>query len=385
MKHIGKMTWTLLRFENKSKQHIRQFCALSIAKGMTLNVKNKLLFIIFFLAALSVVMFSSLNIKDRSIREVYEDLTFMRISLEARQYISQIEYDIKYGKQLDNFYDMQGTLKGIQSCSSYIEGVYIVSASAKLLYQSGLIEGINLTIPKEQINPAEGLYIMEEDVSHYYLTDPIRDGGGKIVGYLIICLDKSAVSNAVSDYNFQNKVQTAIISLEIFGITLFVLSRMQPNKKNQVALKLMLVLSIMVTGAAVLDSGLILARFYQVVNDATHQSADKMAQSLQSEVDSIISKGISADRIYDLNGWLAKNSSELTIINSLTLDRNEKISATVSQVYINGLFKKFLLRISLLLFVCALAGFLACRTLIVLTRLKANGRKSAISKGVVNV
>jgi hypothetical protein len=347
--------------------------------------KNKLLFIMLCLAALLVVMFSSLNIKDRSIREVYEDLTFMRIALEARQYISQVEYDIKYGRQLDNFYDMQETLKGVQSCSSYMEGAYIVSASAKLLYQSGLNEGISLNIPKDQVYPSGKLFIMEEGVGHYYLTNPIKDGSGKIVGYLIMCIGKNAVSNAVSDYNLQNKVQTAIIVLEIFGIYLFILSRIKSNKKNQVALKLMLVLSITVTVAAALDTGMVLARFYQVANDAAHQSADKMAQSLQSEVDSVIAKGVSADRIYDLNGWLAKNSSELTIVTSLTLDRNQKISATVSQAYINSFFNKFLLRISLLLLACALSGFAACRIVIWLSRPKANNREPAIGKGVVNV
>ncbi|KUO71037.1 MAG: hypothetical protein APF81_15310 [Desulfosporosinus sp. BRH_c37] len=348
-------------------------------------VKNKLLFIVLLLVALLAVMFSSLNIKDRSIREVYEDLTFMRISLEARQYISQVEYDIKYGRQLDNFYDMQETLKGVQSCSSYMEGAYIVSASAKLLYQSGLKEGISLNIPKDQEYSTGKLFIMEEDVGYYYLTNPIKDGSGKIVGYLIMCIGKNAVSNAVSEYNLQNKEQTAMIVLEIFGVNLFILSRLRPNKKNQVALKLMLVLSITVTVAAALDSGVVLARFYQVVNDAAHQSADKMAQALQSEVDSVIAKGVSADRIYDLNGWLAKSSSELTIVTSLTLDRNQKISATVSQAYINSYFNKFLLRISLLLLTCALGGFVACRTVILFSRPKANGREPAVGKGAVHV
>ena len=349
-------------------------------------VKNKLLSIMLLLAALLVVMFNSLAIKDNSIREVYEDLTFMRISLEARQYISQIEYDIKYGRQLDNFYNMQQTLKDVQSCSSYMEGAYIASASAKLLYQSGLNpEGISLTIPKDQVYLAGKLYIMNEDAGHYYLIDPIRDGSGTTVGYLIMCINKNAVSNAVSDYNMQNKVQSVIIAAEIFGISLFVINRIRPNKKNQLGLKLVLVLSIAVTVAAALDSGVVLARFYQIVNNAAHQSADKMAQALQSEVDLVIAKGISADRIYDLNGWLAKNSSELTIVTSLTLDRNQKITATVSQAYINSFFNKFLLRISILLLSCVLTGVAACGAVILFRRPDANSRESTIGKGTVHV
>jgi hypothetical protein len=327
--------------------------------------KIKLKFIIALVVVLSVVMCISVIIKDLSIREVYEDLTFMRISLEARQYISQVEYDIKYGRQLDNFYDMQTTLKNVQTCSSYMEGAYIVSTSAKLFYQSGLNpKQLNLSIPKNPEQSTGKLYTMTEDNTHYYLTEPINDGSGTVVGYLIMCIDKSAVNNTVSDYDQQNLVQTIIISLELLGIALLITRRIQPNMKNRIALKLILVLSITVTMAAVLDSGIVLIRFYQVVNDAAHQSADKMAQSLQSQVDTIIAKGVSADRIYDLNGWLAKNVSELKIVTSLTLDRYNKITATVSQAYINSFFNRFLLRIMTLVLACVLAGSAACLTVI---------------------
>lgn len=349
-------------------------------------VRNKLLFIMLLLVSLLGVMYGSLNIKDRSIREVYEDVTFMRISLEARQYIGQVEYDIKYGRQLDNFYNMQETLKDVQSCSSYMEGAYIVSPSAKLLYQSGLNpEGLSLSIPKDQVYPKGTLFMMEADDSHYYLTNPIRDGSGKIVGYLIMCIGKNAVSNVVLEYNLQNKVQTGIILLEVFGISLLIIIRVRPNKKNQIALKLILVLSITVTVAAALDSGVVLARFYQVVNDAAHQSADKMAQALQSEVDSVIAKGISADRIYDLNGWLAKNSSELTVVTALTLDRNQKITATVSQAYINSFFNKFLLRTCFLLLAPVLTGFAVFGVVVLFRRPEANGREVASEKGAFHV
>lgn len=348
-------------------------------------MRVKLLFIMLLLAALSVVMYSSMNNKDRSIREVYEDVTFMRISLEARQYISQVEYDIKYGRQLNNFYNMQETLKDVQSCSSYMEGAYIVSASGKLLYQSGLNpEGLSLTIPSQEY-PEGKLYIIEADASHYYLTNPIEDGSGQIVGYLIMCIGNNAVSNVISEYNMQNKVQSGTITLETLGVFLFIISRVKPNKKGHLAFKLMLILSIMVTLAAALDSGVVLARFYQVVNNASHQSADKMAQALQSEVDSVIAKGISADRIYDLNGWLAKNSSELTIITSLTLDRNQKITAAVSQTYINSFFNRFLLRTSFLLISCALTGFAACGGVILFRRPEAKGGEAAVGKGAVHV
>ncbi|MDQ7096742.1 hypothetical protein REC12_24420 [Desulfosporosinus sp. PR] len=343
--------------------------------------KIKLRFTLALVALLSVVMCASLIIKNLSIQEVYEDLTFMRISLEARQYISQVEYDIKYGRQLDNFYDMQTTLKNVQTCSSYMEGAYIVATDAKLFYQSGLNpQQLNLSIPREAEYSAGKLYTMTEDAGHYYLTELINNGGGIVVGYLIMCIDKNAVNNTLASYDKQNMVQTLMIALELLGIALFIIRRIRPDTQKPIALKLLLVLFITVTLAAALDSGLVLTSFYSVVNDAAHQAADKMAQSLQSQVDTIIAKGVSADRIYDLNGWLARNISELKIVTSLTLDRNNKITAAVSQGYINSFFNRFLWRISMLLSACVCSGSAAYWLTAVYYRRKDAGKILKLEK-----
>lgn len=345
----------------------------------------KLLFVLLLMAALSVLVYNSMDIKDRSIRELYEDVTFMRITMDARQYISQIEYGIKNGRQLDNFYNMQENLKLIQSCSSYMEGAYIVSAEGRLLYQSGLkAEGLGLTIPEKGVFSKGRLYSMKEGTERFFLTAPIKDKSGNIAGYLIMCISENAVINAVSDYNRENRVQSVAIALEILGIAILVIKRLRPNFKKQIALKLVVVAAVAVTSSAVLDSALVFTRFYQIVDDAARQSANKMAQALQSEVDSVIAKGVPAERIYDLNGWLAKNSSELDIVTSLTLDRNNKITANVSKAYINSFFYRLLFRTLLLIAACVLCSLAACGMTVLLRRLFGKKKKTVEMRGMVN-
>lgn len=323
--------------------------------------KTKVLFILFLLFSLTVEMYSYQNVKEGSIRELYEDVTFMRIATEARQYISQIEYGIENGRQLDNFYNMQETLKGVQGCSSYMEGAYVVSTDAKLLYQRGVkAEQLNLAVPRDQTYFQEKPYTFSEDGMYLYLTTPIKNGSQEIEGYLLMCIDQNAVNNAASDYNRQNRLQSLIIALEVFGIALLVIWRIPSGKKKQQAFRITLVISLAVVLATVLDSSLVCARFYQIVNDTTSQTANKMAQALQSQVDSVVAKGVSTERIYDLNGWLAQNSSKLEIVTSLTLDRNNKITANVSQSYINGFLHRLLFRSALFIFVTMLYGLVAC-------------------------
>ncbi len=323
--------------------------------------KTKVLFALFLLFSLAAGMYGFQYVKERSIRDLYEDVTFMRIVTEARQHIGRIEYGINNGKQLDNFYNMQETLKGIQECSSYMEGAYVVSADARLLYQRGMAaDRLTLAVPGNKTDSAGKQYTVREDGAYFYLTAPIKNRSGNAEGYLIMCIGQNAVSNSALDYNHQNRIQALIIAFEIFGVALLIMIRIKPDKKKILAFRLMMVVSIAVTTAIILDAGMVGARFYQIVDDTTTQTANKMAQALQSQVDSVVGKGVPTEKIYDLNSWLAQNSSELEIVTSLTLDKNNKITANVSQGYINGYLYKLLLHSILAVLFTVLCGLAAC-------------------------
>jgi len=320
----------------------------------------KLAFFMILAVAVIAVMFISCRIKDDSIGDLYEDVTFTRITIEAKRHIHNIEYGIKYGKQLDNFYNMNSTLKDIQRSSSYMEGAYVVSDTGKLLYQSGLkADTLNLVIPKNYEFSKGRIYFMSEDDRYYYLSVPIRRGDNAIVGYLVMCIVKSAVSNAVLEFYEHNRIQSLIIAIEIIGISLFIVRRLKLTEKKKAVLKLIMIFTLAITLAVAVDSGMVIAKYYDIVDDAVRQSANKMAQALQNDVDSVLAKGVPSDRIYDLNGWLARNSSDLSIVTSLTVGKNQKIVANVSQEYINGFLARLVFQLAGLLFVCVLSGIIA--------------------------
>lgn len=344
--------------------------------------KIRIVFTLLLLVFLTAAMSGYQVVKEGSIRELYEDVTFMRIATEARQYISQIEYGIKNGRQLDNFFNMQETLKGVQGCSSYMEGAYVVSAGAKLLYQRGMeAHSLNLGIPPDGQDLGGKLFTVHKDGQYFYLTSPIQKAGGGSEGYLIMCIGENAVNNAVSAYNHQNKIQSLIIALEVFGAALLIMARVKSEGRN-LALRLLLVLSLAVTTAAVVDAAMVCARFYQIVDDATTQTANKMAQALQSQVDSVVEKGVPAARIYDLNGWLAQNSSELESVTSFNLERNNKITANVDQEYIKGFLYRLLVRSALFVLVTLLGGLVACGSLILWGRKTTGWKFYAREKGI---
>jgi len=327
--------------------------------------KLKAGFFLLIVVMVSIAMLISCQVKNRSVNALYEDVTFSRIIVEARQYISQIEYGIKYGRQLDNFYNMSETLSRIQQCSSYIEGAYIVSKDYKLLYQSGLkAENLRLSLPK-QYQPESGKpYMVERRDNAYYVITPIRGAQNQIEGTLILCISGNVVTNVVSEFTAQNRTQSGLIALEMIGIALLAVWRLNPQDKKKLLAKLMKVLSVCLIVALLIDSGVVLTRYYQIANEATRQTADKMAQAIQSDVDNIINKGVSLERVYDINSWLEKKSSEVGIVTSLTIDENHKITANVSKSYINAFLWKTVWPLVLLLIFCVVicaAGFIYIR------------------------
>jgi len=316
--------------------------------------KTKAFFFLIILFAITLCLTFSVMIKNGSVKSLYEDVTFTQVTTEAKQYTAQIEYGLKYGRELDNFYNIDDTLTGIQQCSSYIEGVYIVSADNLLLYQKGAKSVANtLYVNKEAFNQGNKIYDMYENGGKYYIVSQITGSSG-IAGYLILRVSADAISNSVAGFDRQNLLQSVLIGGEIVALCLFALRRAKLSSKFQSAFFLIKLLSVSLVCFVLLDSGVAVLRYYQIVDNAATQTVNKIAQALQGNVDEVMSKVVTSENIYDINDWLQKNEREMPIVASLSADKNNIITAKVSQKYVNNFLEQSVLSMSMLLAGCIL-------------------------------
>ena len=100
------------------------------------GIKKLLAFLIIAAAVLSS-MWLTLTIKYRAIEGLYRSTQLEIRAMEAEQYVNTIEYGIKYGKQLEYFFDIEELLRGVYMTSSYMEGVYVLSSGGDLLFYAG--------------------------------------------------------------------------------------------------------------------------------------------------------------------------------------------------------------------------------------------------------
>ena len=67
------------------------------------------------------------------IGSIYSDIIFTRLAVESQEYTRQIEYGVKNGISLENFYNIESVLAGVRRCFSYSNGAYIFSEDHRRL------------------------------------------------------------------------------------------------------------------------------------------------------------------------------------------------------------------------------------------------------------
>jgi len=301
------------------------------ARGEVYFLRGFVTVLILLIVLVGVAERSYLTKRDAA-RSLFEKLTLTQIAVEARQHIRKIEFGIKNGRELEQFYNMNGILRDIQRGSSYIAGVYVVSRQDILLYSlntshgdtTGLLRPGNLTFDDETV------YQMSDAMGYYDLFLPVYDANGRDIAFIIIRLDEDVVYFSTRGLVEQEYMQSIVVVLLLLGIGIIMTIKLKPRSGGTVLL-------IFLLGFSCLSLDLILAysRFRGIAESATIQSVNRIAQLLQSDVDVIRTMGIPPDMIHDQNSWLRQSVLGLPMIHHGVLDSNMRITLTASRAYFN--------------------------------------------------
>lgn len=317
------------------------------------NAIKKLLAFLIIAAVVLSAMWLTLTIKYRAIEELYRSTQLEIRAMEAEQYVNTIEYGIKYGKQLEYFFGIEEILGGIYMSSSYMEGVYVLGSGGDLLFYVGSAAGRIPDVSKISLDGK--LYGSVDYGDTIYVFMDIADQNGAPVGKLLIQLDGDTLQNLVSREKTAALRQSLVISLEVcaLGAVIIIGSKAAPGRKRLGMFALLLSVCLLLSQG--LDCGIETVKISQT-ESITAQSAQKIAQVIQEQIDNVIKMGVSAADISDINGYLRKNASSCEMIDSLTLGANNKVQVQISQSYVrdtvNGFVNEAIVLLLGLLGVC---------------------------------
>ena len=295
--------------------------------------------------------------RSEKINSIYSEIFFTRLAVETGQYTRQIEYGIKNGKSLENFYNIQSVLSDVRRCSSYIDGAYIISKDSVLIYS---LSDDSVTLPSRAAIPQSGaIYSVYKNDNSYIMAVPIDGRSGDAEGYLLLDLAEGAITNSVVDIHRDNLVQTIAVSVLTFLLgTVLVIHTCR--RRENVLFDCARVFSITICSGLSVDLALSAIKLNITLDSLIQQSVSKIVMALQNDLDGISDKGVAISRIYDLNSWLFESSRDVPFIENLIYDKSYKISAIVYNGYAGEGTVRYILLAAGIIGICAAALAAVC-------------------------
>lgn len=300
----------------------------------------------------------SYYVKTEELSSIYSDIIFTRLAVESQEYTRQIEYGVKNGKSLENFYNISSVLNGVRRCCSYTNGVYIFSADYRLLYRLSDSDGSVTRFSVDNFTDGRVYSVYDDQPGgRYILTLPIFGRGNEACGYMVLDISRDAVNNTLSDLAEGYRLQAAVLAVLcwLFGALLMIHACRSREKLFRQGT---LVISAVVCAQSALDAAVSVFKFSATIESIIQQSVSKITMSLQNDLDTVNEKGVALSKIYDLNSWLMENYKDIPFIDNLIYDRNYRITAVISDGYISERTWSYAATLILTMLLCAAAGLL---------------------------
>lgn len=257
---------------------------------------------------------------------IYSDIYFTRLAVETQQYTRQIEYGLKNGKSLDNFYKIETVLSDVRKCSSYISGAYIVTGDLTLRYS---LSDKDITLPQRiRLPEKDSIYALHRNGQRYIMAVSIYGRTEEPEGYLLLDLSDKAIVNSMAEMHSDSLVQTVIIGILSFLLgTVFIIHFCR--KKETVLYSCAKAMSVSMCIGLIVDTAISAIKLYLILESLIQHSASNIVMALQNALNTVIEKGVTINRIYDLNSWLLNRCQPIPFIENLIYDKGYQISAII--------------------------------------------------------
>jgi predicted MFS family arabinose efflux permease len=301
------------------------------------GVRYKVLAVAF--ALLIVIMLFTGFVNYMTFTTNYNNSLVSTYSVAGNELVRKIEYALRYGKPIDNFYGMNDTLNELKDVTTEVEQVNIVSTSGDILYDlNGFVKDTRL--PDELLKASvfeQG--VVNENLSYQfynekaYLFIRINDSTSHHVASLVMIFPEDNFLQLNSQYTKQLILylfSIAFITLLVLFIVFFKSKFF--NHDNLMDKKKILIALIAVIGSAqVLYSGVNYFLFKNAYIDMAQTSKDFIQDIVGKNIESVHAKGISLQNIEGFNKYLDSINNSLPQIESISLVQPE-VSATQSEL-----------------------------------------------------
>ncbi len=278
------------------------------------------------LLVLIVLGFSAwLNIA--SFKKNYVDSLVAGYTVAGGECRRKIEYAVKYGKPLANFYGMKELLSEVKEDAPDLEDVGLILPDGNFAYD---LEGAvkNKAVPpkiRSEIDfnsaAADRAYAIARYEGKYHVFLPVRDRENKWVGSLGLVFDESIVDSRSSEYMRQNlRAMFMVAVIAAVLLTTALLAFPVVAESGQIRKKRLLPLLLAIIVAAQVYYGVNnISLFKKVYFEAAKNNTLLTANIIQKDVRQVLGKGLSYSRLTGVEDWLERMMTSVPEIESISI------------------------------------------------------------------
>jgi len=260
-----------------------------------------------------------------SLKKNYVDSIAANFAVAGGETKRIIEYAVKYGKPLDNFYGIKEVLAQNKKFVQQIEDVRIINPGGKIIYSLQEETEGNVLSDKLKIQAdfstklRDQTYKIGNEMEKYYIFMPIMDKEGTWIGTLAMVFDKAVIDDKISVF-LQLTFKTMLLVSFCASLLLIYLLRKNSilDEKNQIDKKQLIFIFAVLLGISQVLFGYInnnnFKEFYtQIAKKNTAITADIVS----NDINKVINRGADYSQLTGLGAWLTNVIRSVPEIDSI--------------------------------------------------------------------
>lgn len=239
--------------------------------------------------------------------------------------IRKIEYSLRYGKQLENFYGIEEMLQEKQRQNLNVDRIFITNEEGHILYdQNGRIFDEVLPSSLLEAIEEEGFietpYIYEKYDNHYLLFFPIFLDNSWI-GSIVYQIHEQKIDQEINLFIWHMIFVLVLLALAVSFI-LALIEYKYPffDKNGKIYRKRMLITLLIILSTVQIIFGFFnYKQFSEAYIELANRNAKTASELVKRDVEAVIKKGVTYDKLYQIESYLDEIVSTIAEIEQIAI------------------------------------------------------------------
>ncbi len=276
------------------------------------------------LLILTVIGFTGgLNIA--SFKGNYTDSLVNTYVVSGGETVRKIEYAVKYGKPLSNFYGIDELLGKKHRDHPNLKEVQIVTPNGAVLYTKEGVEGKSY-LNKEVINELQQMddsesYVFVKSEGDFHVFLPLYDRNHSWIGSLDLVFSEESVNEATKVHLWELVLHLTILSIfSLLCLVVYIFFVPILDANGHVRKKAMFTGLIIILSLVQIIFGLLNFRLFEkAYQDVAQDNISQAAKIIQMDIESVVSKGVPYEKLFGIEDYLKNISASVPFIDSITV------------------------------------------------------------------